>query len=105
MKKDPNYYSWDFDLFAYKEQGKYVKYIKKWYELFPKENFLILQITYHETLAFLNLTKWEPEKYILTKKRDYLSPIKDTTREKLKKFFQPHNEELYQLINKKFDWD
>lgn len=114
MELNSNYYSWDFDLFGYLEQGKYAQYIKKWIKLFPRENFLILQseeflknpqLVYHQTLDFLNLPKWEPEKYSLIKKRDYSSTIDPSLRIKLSKYFKIHNEELYELIGKKFNWD
>lgn len=114
MESTSNYYSWDFDLFGYLEQGKYAQYIKKWLNLFPKENFLILQseeflknpqLVYHQTLDFLDLTKWEPEKYSQAKKRDYSSPIDESLRIKLSKHFQKYNDDLYELIGKKFNWD
>ena len=37
-------------------------------------------------------------------KRKY-SPMKKETRDLLIEFYKPHNEELYKLVNRKFDWD
>ena len=37
-------------------------------------------------------------------KREY-SPMKKETRDFLIEFYKPHNEKLYKLINRKFDWD
>lgn len=114
LKNEQNYYSWDFDLFGYKEQGIYVNYIKNWFSIFPKDQFLIVQsekflkdpsIVFYDTLDFLNLSKWEPERYTLSKKRTYNSPIKDSVRKNLSDYFKPYNEELYKLIGRRFDWD
>ena len=31
--------------------------------------------------------------------------MKKETRDLLIEFYKPHNEELYKLVNRKFDWD
>ena len=115
MIKDPNYYSWDYDLFGYMQQGIYFENIKKWLEVFPKDQFLFIQseiflknpsIVYHEVLKFLGLSKWEPEEYRLFKKRtDEKSNIKPELRKQLEEFFKPYNEKLFELIGTKFDWN
>jgi len=115
MIKDQNYYSWDYDLFAYMQQGIYFDKIKKWFDVFPKEQFLFLQseiflknpsIVYHQALKFLKLSKWEPEEYRLFKKRsDEQSNINPQLRKQLNEFFKPHNEKLFELIGTRFDWN
>lgn len=114
MSKNENYYSWNYDLFGYLEQGLYYQKLKPWFDSFPKEQFLIIQSEkflenpskiYHKTLQFLDLPKWEPEKYQLFKKRSYVQSKIDTKlRDDLIEYFQPHNEKLYELIGQNFDW-
>lgn len=115
MIKDQNYYSWDYDLFAYMQQGIYFEKIKKWLEIFPKEQFLFIQseiflknpsVVYHQTLNFLQLSKWEPEEYRLFKKSsDDQSNINPQLRKQLIDFFKPYNEKLFELIGTRFDWN
>ncbi len=114
MQQNPNYYSWDWDLFGYKNHGLYVDKIKKWFKQFPKNQFLIINseeflentsIIYHNTLRFLELPLWEPDEYRLFKQRKSTKPkIDPVLRNKLRKFFEPYNEELYSFLNKDFGW-
>jgi len=115
MQQNPNYYSWDWDLFGYKNHGLYVDKIKKWFKLFPKKQFLIINsedflentsTIYHNSLRFLELPLWEPDEYRLFKQRKSTKPkINPDLRNKLRKFFEPYNEELYSLLNKDFEWN
>lgn len=115
MEKNENFYSWDYDLFAYLQHGIYIKRLKKWLEIFPKKQFLILQSEeflehpdsiYYQTLKFLNLPKWEPTGYQLFKKREYIDKkIDPKIRKELQSYFQPFNEELYKLLGKNFRWN
>ena len=115
MERDENYYSWDRDLYSYLEHGIYYPKIKKWFSEFPREQFLIIQTerfqknpseTYHKALKFLNLPNFNLEKYVFYKKRDYKkSKILDSTRKELFEFFKPHNEQLYEFLGRRFDWD
>ena len=115
MQKIEDYYSWDYDIFGYLEHGIYVKYLKKWMDVFPKEQFLILETeefkkntseVYNKTLKFLNLPKHTLEEYTFHKKLEYKTKkINPETRKQLIEFFKPHNEELYTLIGRNFHWD
>jgi len=114
MKNNENYYSWDFDLFAYLEHGIYVEKLQKWFDIFSKDKFLIIQSEeflrnpskiYYQTLRFLDLTKWEPDKFTLYKKRSYKEKkINPEIRKYLSDFFKPHNEKLFKLIGQRYDW-
>lgn len=116
MIKNENYYSWDYDLYAYLEHGKYYEKIKKWYSVFPKEQFLIIQSenfqkntsdVYKQVLKFLNLQEFELDEYKFFKKRNYKEneKIDSQLRKQLVEYFKPSNEKLYKLIGEKFDWD
>ena len=115
MQKIEDYYSWDYDIFGYLEHGIYVKYLKKWMDVFPKEQFLIIQTeefkkntseVYSETLKFLNLPKHELDKYTFHKKLDYKKRVmKQETRKHLSEYFKPFNEELYEFLGVNYHWD
>ena len=114
MEQDPGYYSWNYDLYGYSEHGIYVDKIKHWMEVFPKEQFLIIQSeeflehkskTFEQVLKFLGLPVWEPDEYVLYKKRDYKESMDPELRKKLTDNFKPHNQRLYEFLGRKFDWE
>ena len=115
MLDDENYYSKDYFHHSYLDRGIYIDKLKRWMEVFPKEQFLIIQSEeflensskiYYNVLDFLKLDKWEPDSFTLYKKRKIIDDkISTDLRKYLLDFFEPHNEELFNLINKKFDWN
>ena len=113
MTNDITYYSWNYDLYAYLEHGLYVDKIKRWMEVFPKEQFLIIQSeeffknpskTYNDVLKFLGLPSHDLKTYEPIRKQKK-SILKKQTQQKLQNYFKPHNEKLYNFLGKKFDWD
>ena len=114
MSNDVSYYSWNFDLYAYLEHGIYVDKIKRWMEVFPKEQFLIIQSEeflknpskiYNDVLEFLGLSKFELKEFTLYKKRKYKEKMSSDLRNELVEYFKPHNKRLYDFLGKSFDWD
>jgi len=114
MSNDVSYYSWNFDLYAYLEHGIYVDKIKRWMEVFPKEQFFIIQSEeflknpskiYNNVLEFLGLANWEPKEFVLYKKREYKEKMNSDLRNELVEYFKPHNKRLYDFLGKSFDWN
>ena len=115
MQDNENYYSWDFDIYAYLQHGIYATYLERWLQEFPKEQFFITSSeeflkdtknVYNKVLKFLNLSNFELSDYQRFKQREYKNPnINDNLRKQLVDFFRPHNERLYNLLDTKFDWD
>lgn len=112
MKNDENFYSVNFYRKSYLTRGIYVEQLKRWFKFFPKEKFLILKSEdlysdpskiYHQTLDFLGLKKYELNSFKAHRMRKY-SSISKETREKLTDYFRPYNEQLYQLLDRNFDW-
>jgi len=112
MENDENFYSVYFYRKSYLTRGIYVDQLKKWFNFFPKEKFLILKSEdlysdpskiYQESLDFLRLKKYELDSFKAHRMREY-SSIRKETREKLTDYFRPYNEQLYQLLNRNFDW-
>ena len=115
MEKDPGYYSWNYDLYGYKEHGIYVDKIKHWMEVFPKEQFLIIQSEeffrdpskiYNQVLGFLGVENFDLDQYEQFRKQDYSeSKLPVDTHKKLADYFKPHNQRLYEFLGRKFDWE
>ena len=112
MERDENFYSVNFFRKSYPTMGIYVNQLKRWFEYFPREQFLILKSedlksnpseVYNQTIEFLGLPKHELNSFESYRMRKN-PPINDKTRKKLSDFFRPYNEELYQLLGRNFDW-
>jgi hypothetical protein len=109
-----NYFSLSHQYHSYLKRGLYCNELESWFKEFPKEQFLILNSeefyenpsrVFLETINFLGLEKWEPESYkTFNKTKDSLN-ISAETKAKLIAYFKPHNEKLFTLISKRYNWD
>lgn len=97
----------------YIKKGLYAKQLKPWFDIFSKENILVLSTEefkrngreiYKEIFSFLDIPDFKINGKEMMEKGDYL-PMKVNTRKILLDFFREHNEELFELIGKKFEWD
>lgn len=103
----------NYSNYSYLDKSKYAKQLEPFIELFPQNQILILQSeeffkntdeVYKQVCEFLGIKNIQ----LLNKEPKNQSPISqkisEETKEKLNSYFQPYNEELYKLINQKFDW-
>ena len=122
MKDSPeskinNIHAVNYLQFSYLRHGHYASNLKNWFKIFSENQFKHfsteeLDENYNEIMnslfSFFNLKeihlKKVKRKNIGIGKGKY-PPMKETTRDMLIDYFKPHNQELYSLINKKFDWD
>lgn len=114
MLQEENYYSLKIHRFSYLSGGKYIEYLKPWFDLFSKEQILVLKSEdlyeepaeiYKKTLKFLNLPDWELPQY---KKYNYLDDkpkMNPIIRKNLVDYFKPYNEKLYKFLGKNFSWE
>lgn len=115
MEKDESYYSREYYWYGYLDRGIYVKKIKKWMEIFPKNQFLILKSEdlftdpseiFKRTQKFLDIPISNLSEYGSFRKGVYKnSSMEPKTRKELNEFFQPYNDELYKLIGQNFAWE
>ena len=56
-------------------------------------------------LDFLGLPDWEPEATKVRNKGVYERGMDLTTRRRLEKFFEPHNQRLYEYLGVDFGWE
>ncbi len=97
-------------------RGLYADQLKRYFELFPREQLLILESgelrrdpvgTMNRVTAFIGLKShdWSQEEYHPANKGIYTAPMTDETRALLSAFFRPHNERLYAMLGVDYDWD
>jgi len=94
-------------------RGLYEMQLVPWYNSFSKNQIFIVSSeeladntnnTLNEIFSFLNISHIEIKDTSRQNKRQY--PImKNDTRQLLVEFYKPYNEKLYNLLNRKFDWD
>jgi len=99
--------------YSYLEAGLYYDQIKEWMGVFPKEQFLIikaedffsepLKILY-QVFDFLGVQRHEIN---VSEKLNvgHYEEMNLTTKKFLKNFFKSHNEKLYKLLGRDFNWN
>jgi len=101
-------------LYPYLSAGLYENQLQEWFKLFPKDQFLIVdsselfsdpQKVYDMVVDFLNLPKIKLKRFKKHNPTQYSKEIDKDLRDELIKFFKPHNERLYKLIDRNFGWE
>ncbi|MCT7952790.1 tetratricopeptide repeat protein [Ancylothrix sp. C2] len=97
----------------YLAEGVYVDFLKHWMNVFPKQQFLILQTeelaknpegTMKQVFNFLGVSEYRLPSYERLNEGSY-SQRSDSLRQKLAEFFKPHNQRLEEFLGRKFNWD
>lgn len=115
MIANGNYYSFNYQRYSYLARSRYYEQLTEWFSYFPQERFFIVKSEdmYKNTVDivknifnFLQLPEFpefkiEKDQYYNVGKYDKMN---SATREKLVEYFKPHNENLYKLLNRDFDW-
>lgn len=98
---------------SYLRRGVYADQLERWWRLFPREQFLVIQSERflsapRETLArvqaFLGLREMLEDDYRRLHATAY-PDLDESLRTTLSEFFRPHNERLFELLEDRFDWD
>jgi hypothetical protein len=109
---DASYYSFNYQNYSYCARGMYAVQLARWFKLFPREQFLILESeafyadparTLARVLDFVHLAPWQPPAFPIENDGHY-APLEPGTRARLSAFFAPHNGELYALLDQTFQW-
>jgi hypothetical protein len=94
-------------------RGFYVEQLLSWFELFPKNQILIISSeelasntknVMNKIFKFLNLPEYEIPNIDKVNVSKY-SKINPKTRKTLIDFFRPYNEQLFKFLDRKFDWN
>ena len=87
--------------------------LKRWNEFFPIEKMLFLSsedliknplVTVNKALKFLELKPLKTIKKIGQNWEENQGTMESKMRQELQKIFEPHNQDLFELIGEKFDW-
>ncbi len=111
MLADENYYSYNHQRYSYLDRGIYIDQLLAWERYFDRSQMLVLSSeelfnestqAFDKVLDFLGLPKWYPEF-----KQHYANTYPDIGEallERLKNFYTPHNERLFDHLNTRFAW-
>jgi hypothetical protein len=110
--KDDNYFATKVEN-SKLARGFYVEQLLSWFELFPKNQILIISSeelasntknVMSEIFKFLNLPEYEIPNIEKVNVSKY-SKMNPDTRKMLIDFFKPYNEQLFKFLDRKFDWN
>lgn len=98
---------------SYLARGVYVEQVKRWLDVFPREQLLVIQSetffrdteqTLHETQSFLGLPVQTPEEFRAYHLSEY-PDMSAATRRQLQDYFAPYNQQLYDLLGCNYGWE
>lgn len=102
------------ELSSYLIGSIYIHDLKRWNEFFPKEKWLILTSenlindplsTVNSVLKFLGLNPLKKIKKVGYNLEEKAKKINPETRNNLKTFFEPYNNQLFKFLGQKFNWE
>lgn len=111
--RDPLYYSSNFQHYSYLARGIYADQLKSWFNIFPREQFLIL--TYEDFFSRLPESMKCITDFLCIELHDfnmepqnqgnYIEKMNPHTEKRLREYFAPHNKRLYELLEIPSIWD
>lgn len=115
IRRHPLFRRGGLGFLAYRNRGLYAEQLKRYFELFPREQILVLKSetffldpkpVFSRVCRFLGLdpelarTDFPPRNV-----GDYdASLVSSSVHEELARYFAPHNRELYELLGEDFGW-
>jgi hypothetical protein len=99
--------------YSYIKRGLYVDQLKRWMNVFPREQFLIIKSEdfyenperiLHQTLAYLGLCPWSPANFRVRHQAEY-ADMNPVTRKRLEEYFAPYNRQLYTFLGRDLEWE
>ena len=115
MARDPLYNSEAHRNFTYVQRGQYAEQLARWFDVFPREQFLILRSedffadtreTFEQVLVFLGLPSWHPAQFqrFNAARRTTGDADEREARRWLARHYEPHNQKLAELLGRDFGW-
>lgn len=115
MTRDPLYNSEAHRNFTYVQRGYYAEQLARWFDVFPREQFLILRSedffahtreAFEQVLAFLGLPGWQPARFerFNAARRTTADTDEREARRLLAQHYEPHNQKLAELLGRDFGW-
>ena len=109
---DETYAGLNWQHYSYRSRGEYADQLRRWFEYFPRDRFLILEMdalarkpdeTLARILVFLDLPVGAPRVF---ERRHTMprAPLDEGVRRSLQAHFEPHNRRLFELLGEDFGW-
>ena len=114
VEADKRYNSLPLGAFSYLLRSRYAEHLERWFELFPREQFLFVKAedmfadpygTLDVVTDFLELPSYRPDELPRLKDGGSYAPLSPETRARLTEYFRPGNERLHELTGIDFGWD
>lgn len=93
--------------------GRYADHLENWFRYYDRNRLLVLstedfgrdrQGVLNQVFEFLGVDPIKVASFQNSNVGEY-DKMKEDTRRRLIEYFRPHNERLYSLLNRRFDWD
>lgn len=114
MLEDDTYYSRVHRRCSYLARSRYAEQLEVWLSLFERDQILVLrsealfedpQAELDRTASFLGVAPWSLSAYPRYMPGSYWRQMANATRDRLVRYFRPHNERLYRLLGVSYPWD
>jgi len=114
LKIDPQASIYNYSTFSYLGRGRYYEQLTRWLEFFPQEQLCVISFeefvsnqteTCSKLFNFLGLPEYQVKRNNKLNSGSYQKSMNGELRQKLKTYFEKHNQKLFDLINKQFNWD
>jgi hypothetical protein len=112
IQADPDYVSFHHQHHAYLARGRYAEQLKRVFDLIDQERVLVVESAsffatprgvWERVLEFLDLPMWYPPVFD-RHNAQASTPLPDRLRERLGKYFEPHDAELAALLGEVPTW-
>ena len=113
MIKDPGFVANYYKRYSYLARGVYADQLERWFEHYDRKQFLILatddlrknpQQILDQVFNFLEVPPFQIGD-VRDKNTGSYEKMNESTRKFLVEYFKPHNDRLYKLLQRSFDWD
>lgn len=113
LMNDDTYISYNHREYSYLKRGIYIEQVKQWFEHFSRNQILVVkserlfnqpQKALNKIFNFLGVNKIKIDTPVIVNKTISDLKMKEKTRQRLEKFYQPYNTQLESLLNRKFNW-
>jgi hypothetical protein len=110
--RDPRYSVYQHMHFSYQARGRYVEQLTRLFDLFPREQVLVLRSedlfaepasVFARVLRFLGLPDWQAARFQTLNRGEY-SGMPAPIRARLAGYFKPYNRQLEDLLGMKMGW-
>lgn len=110
---EPGYAHFSHEHHSYLARGRYAEQLVRWQQLFGPDQLLVLEfermktepdVLLREVLAFLDLPPCPTIDLRARNERKSQPPMSTSTRESLRDYFRPYNQQLAELTGREFSW-